>query len=343
LIEDLTMAEHKNYFTPEYVDEQIEQITRLSHLYDVDVPTEARLIHDLHIAYEKDTNADVHSLNRAWTRLAATRQQEPIALQSETIELVATPPSNHHQNNLSIKRTWSQRLNILVAAALIMLLLGSSIVVFAHASLNKNSSASIASSDNRSLAPATQPTMPPPTPTPPTHAQSTIQTFNPTATPTPTPTPFIPPTPMYCTTVSPSSLNVTLVKGTVYAPQILNTTFCGKGRVTVTSSPGITVSPKALSYTTFGAYVPVTVSFPSTIVSGTYSVTFTDVNGGFRPVVVPVKVTVLPTPTPTPSLTVTPSVVASVVASPTVSVTPVVTAVATAPQCPTIALTGKCG
>jgi hypothetical protein len=164
----------------------------------------------------------------------------------------------------------------------------------------------------------------------PTQVQSTVQTFNPTSTPTPTPTPYIPPTPVYCSQVFPAALNVTLVKGTVYAPQTLNTIFCGIGTASVTSSPGLTAAPSVLRYPTFGAHVPVKVSFAPTIVSGTYSVTFTAVNGGHLPVVVPVKVTVLiPTPTPTPTVAPTTPVVITPVAT-----TPVV--VPTVPVQPTV-------
>lgn len=330
------MAEQNKYFIPEHVDEQIEQITRLSRMYDVDVPPEERLIHDLHIEYEINADADAGSLSRAWTRLAATRQQESITRPGETVELIATQQSVHQQNTPSRKRIWSQRMNILVAAALITFLLGSSIFIFAHASLNHNTLT--ASRGNRSLAPVLQPTMPP-TPTS-TQTEATVLTFNPTSTPTATPTPYIAPTPTYCEMIYPSAVTITVVKGTTYAPVTINTTSCGAGAVTVTSSPGIIVLPSTLTYSTPGASAPAKILVTPNITSGTYSATFSSVNGG-SPTTITITVKVL-IPTPTPSVVVTPSVPVS----PTVSVTPVVTAVATPTPTPTPCariINGKCG
>lgn len=116
----------------------------------------------------------------------------------------------------------------------------------------------------------------------PTATQGTIITYMPKTTPTPTPTPPPSPTPAFCVMLYPATIVFTIAPGTGVTPGsiTIGVVFCGSGTVIASASPGIIVSPAALTFTQVGTSIPVTITPLSTLPAGTYFVKFTSINGG---------------------------------------------------------------
>ena len=120
-------------FIPETVDEQVEQLSQISTQADGFSSTDARLIHNLYsVSREYATTRD-----RVWDRLlahagAATQNVQP----AETNKIQELPPERVHtvkQEGLYPRRTGVQRIELIAAALVAAVLVGSILLVLSLA------------------------------------------------------------------------------------------------------------------------------------------------------------------------------------------------------------------
>jgi Tol biopolymer transport system component len=114
------MAENEHFFTPESVDEQVEQLVKQQNDPSQEEASK-RLIQDLHRAYEHQAEQRQQTLNHAWQRI----QQRNRLVESPTAPL---PPVTQMQRR---RRNWprSQQLSMIAAVLVTCLLVGSLLVV----------------------------------------------------------------------------------------------------------------------------------------------------------------------------------------------------------------------
>lgn len=147
------MTEHNNQFTPEDVDAQIEHFAGSSRehsrmLSNADSPDE-RLIADLQLMYRQGApraivDEDEQSLQHAWERIsmiAAEKQARRPGRQARpnARNAVMTQADKQPKNvtNLFERRTWQQRIGLIAAACVIVVVVGSMVLLF-NAARTKN-------------------------------------------------------------------------------------------------------------------------------------------------------------------------------------------------------------
>src|SRR5712692_2080389 len=125
------MNNHEAPFTPEFIDEQVEQLASISN--PMSTTPRARLVHDLqHVCLEY-----VETRDRVWTRLASHVADHTIASQPDTANKQSTRPelvynAREHQMPLHLKPPTraASRLTQISAVLIVALLVGSMLWVF---------------------------------------------------------------------------------------------------------------------------------------------------------------------------------------------------------------------
>ncbi|GHO54051.1 WD40 repeat domain-containing protein [Ktedonobacter robiniae] len=152
------MTEHNNQFTPEDVDAQIEHFAGSSReqsrlLSNAHSPDE-RLVADLQLMYHQGApraiaDEDEQSLRHAWERIAmiaAVKQARRPGRQARpnARNAVMTQADKQPKNvmNLFEKRTWQQRIGLIAAACVIVLVVGSMVLLFNAARIKNTSTVS---------------------------------------------------------------------------------------------------------------------------------------------------------------------------------------------------------
>lgn len=152
------MTEHNNQFTPEDVDAQIEHFAgssrEQSHLLSNAHSPDERLVADLQLMYRQGApraiaDEDEQSLQHAWERIAMIaaakqarrpgRQARPNA-RNAVMNRAEKQPKN--VTNLFERRTWQQRIGLIAAACVIVLVVGSMVLLFNAARIKNTNSAS---------------------------------------------------------------------------------------------------------------------------------------------------------------------------------------------------------
>lgn len=148
------MKRNDDFFTPEYVDEQIESLSQQnSHLLDQQDGRQSqpghacqgkRLLHDLHRFYLSNMQEDARSLKRAWESISSAsehtlpdldRHTQPVDMlrfQQERLR-----PMNSNPSVSSRKNSFLHRLGMIAAILFLTLLVGSMLVVFNNAHQSK--------------------------------------------------------------------------------------------------------------------------------------------------------------------------------------------------------------
>lgn len=129
------MEKHDEFFTPGQVDQQIERLShRASDGRDgaTGRKASARLLLGLRRAYQQQASAHQDALGRVLTRLLQHEAQSTSPAQSSTplqIPQERQPRMEHPISGSAPRHTMTQRLDLLAAAALLILLVGSMAVV----------------------------------------------------------------------------------------------------------------------------------------------------------------------------------------------------------------------
>ncbi len=136
------MSEENVFFTPEQVDEQIEQCMQVD-AFQPEPTATTHLIQALRQSYQQETEQDAQTMNRAWMRIEETRhahsltqhgqrRREPIEIQENGQAVISGKAKQREQYPF-----W-QRLQTLAAVALVALIVGSMLLVF-HAASSSSS------------------------------------------------------------------------------------------------------------------------------------------------------------------------------------------------------------
>jgi hypothetical protein len=170
------MSTQDDFFTPEEVDRQIDQVSQLKEGERAD----AEAIASLRSFYGIDTRQEQGMLDRAWNRIkdATPPLQYNPRQQQEREGGTVIQNRRALASNLSLHRrstTFMQRLSMLAAVVFLVALVGSMAILFYSLRHNAGGPASGGPTPNPIITPV------PPTPTP---------KLNPTATPTTRPVPF---------------------------------------------------------------------------------------------------------------------------------------------------------
>src|SRR3981081_834333 len=114
------MPEHNDFFTPEYVDEQIEQASRNTQPYPA---PGTHLIHALEQDYQQEKEKDVTSLGHVWERLAAAESSQHLPHPDKNRGLIEIQQLKPGTVDRSLPphsdRTPWQRISILVAVVVL--------------------------------------------------------------------------------------------------------------------------------------------------------------------------------------------------------------------------------
>lgn len=199
------MNRHDDHFSPDHIDEQIEQHVWESSPAPLQSGPAQDLLRALHVLYEEEKKEDAYTLDRAWSRIAAADDQQQGNHSQKNMRLIRMkePGSfSPRQSDRPLRRPLMQRFGALVAAVCLIILVGGAVFMFSAMTAGKNTHTG---SGGQPLTPTPIPATPHPlTPTPAAPITPTPQPLTPTpATPitptphpiTPTPAPSISPTP----------------------------------------------------------------------------------------------------------------------------------------------------
>ena len=186
------MSTQDDFFTPEEVDRQIDQVSRLKEGERAD----AEAIASLRSFYGIDTQQEQGMLDRVWRRIedAAPPLQYNLRQQLEKEGGIAIRNRQAPVSNLPLHRrstTFMQRLSVLAAVVFLVALVGSMAILFYSIRHNAGSPAPGGPKPNPII-----------TPVPATSTPTPIPTSTPTATPPPTATPTTRPVPFEVTSVA---------------------------------------------------------------------------------------------------------------------------------------------
>ncbi len=135
------MKRPDDHFSPDHVDEQIEQQAwNFSSVPSQSGPTQD-LLRALYALYEEEKNEDASTLDRAWSRLAEVDdwQQRNRFQKNVRLREMKEPGSfASRQFERPVKRSLTQRLGILAAVAFLVLLLGGTVFLFTAMTNGRN-------------------------------------------------------------------------------------------------------------------------------------------------------------------------------------------------------------
>lgn len=137
------MSEENIFFTPEQVDEQIEQCVQVD-AFQPEPTAATRLIQALQQSYQQEAEQDAQTMNRAWERIEAARHIHSHAQnrqrRRESLQIQETEqPIISGKTKQRERHPFGRRLQTLAAVALVAMTIGSMLLVFhAASSTGKN-------------------------------------------------------------------------------------------------------------------------------------------------------------------------------------------------------------
>ncbi len=222
------MNKHDDHFSPDHVDEQIEQLSpsQLEPAKD--------LLRALHLLYEEEKEEDTRSLDRAWSRIAAVDDQQQRNRSQNTVRsIMMKEPGTFSVTPLDrpLRQPLRQRLAILAAVACLAILVGGAAFLSQTMTNGKNTNTGSGGPGHITPTPV-GPGHITPTPVGPGHI-----------TPTPMPSGQVTPTPMPSGQVTPTPMPSGQVTPTPVPSGRVTPTPMPSGQVTPTPMPSGQVTP----------------------------------------------------------------------------------------------------